>query len=52
MDGSTRTLEVIREILSWKWHDDDVKQYFIKSFLLGWTDAEYIHGMTERDRNR
>ena len=50
--NATEQLSVISEILSWKWHDDDVKHYFIKSFLLGWTDAEYIHGITERDRNR
>lgn len=42
-------MDVIREIVSWKHHDDDTKQYFIQSFLLGWTSAEYIHGMTERD---
>ena len=41
--------KVVREIIGWKWHDDDVKHYFIKSFLLHWTTAEYIHEMTERD---
>lgn len=48
MNDSTRKIEVIREILSWTRHDDDTKHYFIKSFLLGWTDEEYIHGMTAR----
>lgn len=51
--NETEQLSVISEILSWKWHDDDVKYYFIKQFLLGWTNADYIHRMTERDnRNR
>ena len=42
-------MAVVREIIGWKWHDDDVKHYFIKSFLLHWTTADYIHEMTERD---
>lgn len=42
-------MQIIREILGWKWHSDDVKHYFIKSFLLGWTSADYIHEMTSRD---
>lgn len=46
----TEKLDVIREILDWKYHDDDVKFYFVKTFLLGWNDAEYIHTITERDK--
>jgi len=49
MEESTRKLNVIREILSWVHHDDDVKHYFIQSFLIGWTNEEYIHGVTARD---
>lgn len=42
-------LPVIREILSWRHHDDGVKYYFIHQFMYGWVDADYIHGMTQRD---
>lgn len=42
---------IIREILSW---DGALNSYdkvsTIKSFLLGWTDAETIHRITESNK--
>lgn len=49
MNKGGTAIPVIREILGWGSHDDDTKYYFIKSYLLGWTDEQYIHDMTERD---
>ena len=47
--SETDKIEIIREILTWKHHDDSTKRYFIQSFLLGWVGADQIHGVTERD---
>lgn len=48
MDVSAR-LDIAREILNWDSYDDSDKNYFLKSFILGWSDSEDIHKLTSRD---
>ena len=47
MEVSAR-LDVVREILNWDSYDDSDKNYFMKSFILGWSDSEDIHKLTSR----
>ena len=49
---SDAVLEIIREITEWKTFEDTDKVYIIQSFLLGWTDAERVHELTETDKER
>lgn len=46
----TANLDIIREILSWKWETDHMKRYYIQSFLLNWVRVEDIHRITESDK--
>lgn len=50
--GVSARLDVVREILNWDSYDDSDKNYFLKSFILGWSDSEDIHHLTSRDTGK